>query len=110
MSGPTNTTGAAANQTSDTPPASLPACCIPSDGASFAERLYCKYNLAAPPGKQGLNYQGLPCPVWRELPRDIQERWEAVASAALGWSPATQAVSSPRLDPSGGFVPFRGRE
>jgi hypothetical protein len=92
------------------PPPALPACCIPSANASLAERLYCVYNRAAPDGRQGLNYQGLPCPVWLELPEGIRHRWEAVANAAPDWSPVTHAVSSPCVDSTGKLIPYRGRE
>lgn len=32
----------------------------------------------------GLNYQGLPCPKWADLPEAIRGHWCAVACSALG--------------------------
>jgi len=45
----------------------LPACCIPSDGASRAEILYCAYNEGGPAERAGLAWNGLPCPTWADL-------------------------------------------
>jgi hypothetical protein len=42
---------------------------------SDAKRLYGVYTQAS----GGLNWQGLPCPVWEELPANIQSYWQAVA-------------------------------
>ena len=58
----------------------LPACCRPSPGASLGEHLYCAYNAGGE--RPGLNYQGLPCPLWADLPEDIRWKWTATAVAA----------------------------
>lgn len=55
----------------------LPACCFATSEDSLAKNLYAVYNRAGV--RQGLNYQGLPCPTWENLPPDIRTKWEAVA-------------------------------
>ena len=57
----------------------LPACCFPSQNAEPAERAYCAYLRST----GGLNYQGLPCPVWADLPEKICQAWRAAASELL---------------------------
>lgn len=42
-----------------------------------ARRMYGAYTLSS----GGLNYQGLPCPKWEDLPPKIQEHWEAASRA-----------------------------
>jgi hypothetical protein len=61
---------------------SKPECTIPSPGASPGEALYCAYNMGGDPATAGLNYQGLHCPVWGDLPLNVQEKWQAVAELA----------------------------
>lgn len=58
----------------------LPECCHAPDDAEFAHRLYAAYNRGGE--RRGLNYQGLPCPVWAALPEDVREKWRAVAAVA----------------------------
>lgn len=60
----------------------IPSCCTPTKDATLAERLYCAYNRAGDPKTAGLNYQGLPCPTWPELPENIRAKWNAVSEAA----------------------------
>lgn len=60
-----------------------PSCCYPSDDASLAETAYCAYNAGGPSDRAGLNYQGIPCPVWGELPPVVREKWECAVSGAL---------------------------
>jgi hypothetical protein len=58
-----------------------PACCYPSDAAGLPEVGYAAYNCGGPTETAGLNYQGLPCPTWPELPGVVVEKWEAAAAA-----------------------------
>lgn len=60
-----------------------PLCLTPTEHASLAERLYCAYNAGGDPSTAGLNFRGEPCPVWADLPGNVREKWEAVASLAL---------------------------
>jgi uncharacterized protein YodC (DUF2158 family) len=60
----------------------LPACCIPTDDASPAERAYCAYNAAGDPATAGLNFRGEPCPTWAELPANVRTKWEDATAAA----------------------------
>ena len=57
-----------------------PPCCRASANDPIQKRLYAAYNSAGE--RKGVNYQGLPCPTWEQLPADIQEKWLAVAEAA----------------------------
>lgn len=63
--------------------AMLPDCCKASEGSSFAHKLYALYNLAGE--RKGVNYMGVPCPEWHDLPADVKKKWRAVAfmTAAL---------------------------
>jgi len=56
-------------------------CCFPSERGSRAEELYCAYNRAGL--RKGLNYQGEPCPLWSELPFDVQWKWRAATTITL---------------------------
>jgi hypothetical protein len=56
----------------------LPDCCYASPTDPVAKAFYAAYNAAGE--RKGLNYQGLPCPTWEELPPDIRVKWEAVAA------------------------------
>lgn len=60
----------------------MPDCCYAPDDAEPAWKLYAAYNAAGDPEKAGLNYQGLPCPTWDQLPEAIRVKWRAVASAS----------------------------
>lgn len=60
---------------------SFPLCCIPTDGASIAEILYCTYNRGGDHRTAGLNFAGDPCPIWAELPANVRAKWVAVAMA-----------------------------
>ena len=57
----------------------LPACCVPSPGASPAEVLYCAYNAAGDPATAGRSWDGHACPTWDALPPNVRAKWEAVA-------------------------------
>lgn len=61
----------------------MPPCCIPSAMATTAEILYCRYNAAGAPETAGLNYAGVPCPVWLDLPANVRAKWEAVAALVV---------------------------
>lgn len=61
----------------------LPECCYAPDDSSLAQRLYAAYNRGGPADKAGLNYQGLPCPRWADLPESVKAKWEASAAEAL---------------------------
>lgn len=56
----------------------LPDCCYAAAGASAAEQMYAAYNAAG--DRKGLNFQGQPCPPWKDLPEDVKKKWEAVAN------------------------------
>lgn len=51
---------------------------------AYAKMLYEAYIT----NSGGRNYQGLPCPMWIDLPDAIRSHWCAVAEAA-GWSDVT---------------------
>lgn len=55
----------------------LPACCYAELDDPPAKRLYAAYNAAGE--RPGLNFQDDPCPLWEDLPRDVQRKWEGVA-------------------------------
>lgn len=57
----------------------LPECCQYLSTDPLPKKLYAKYNAGGPEGKQGLNFQGAPCPKWEDLPDSVREKWEAVA-------------------------------
>lgn len=59
----------------------MPNCCFWDPANGHGARLYAAYN-AAGPSPQGLNYQGKPCPEWRDLPQAIRDKWDAVAAEA----------------------------
>lgn len=69
----------------------LPDCCIPREGASAAEILYCAYQRGGPPERAGLAWHGQPCPTWAELlgeaflgdlgKQGVIAKWEAVVTA-----------------------------
>lgn len=65
----------------------LPECCSPSEGASLAEQMYCTYNRGGDPATAGLNYQGMPCPLWADLLPNIRAKWEAVAETVQAVAP-----------------------
>lgn len=54
-------------------------CLIPAENASLAERLYCAYNSGGDPETAGRNFQGMPCPLWGDLPENVRVKWTAVA-------------------------------
>lgn len=62
----------------------LPACCLDVEDAEWAARLYAAYNRAGDPATAGLNYRGDPCPLWEELPPNVQAKWRAVAAFPRG--------------------------
>lgn len=82
----------------------LPACCIPTEGATLAERLYCAYNAGGDPLTAGLNYQGRPCPVWAELPANVCAKWGVTAAEAIGVAGRLLAGEAP-VGSTGG-LPF----
>jgi hypothetical protein len=55
----------------------LPECCLFVESDPLAKKLYAAYNAAGE--RKGLNYQGLPCPVWEDLTPDVRTKWGAVA-------------------------------
>ena len=57
----------------------MPPCCYALESEPLAKRLYAAYNRGGPENTRGLNYQGLPCPTWEELPAAVREKWENVA-------------------------------
>lgn len=67
----------------------LPACCTPSEGALLPERFYCANLAGGDPATAGLNYQGLPCPMWGDVPENIRAKWRATAEAASRHAVAT---------------------
>ena len=57
-----------------------PACCYPGEEIpTRAEQLYCANLRGGDPSTAGKNYQGLPCPMWADLPANIRAKWEATA-------------------------------
>ena len=60
----------------------LPDCCKAWPTDPLGKRLYAAYNSAG--DRKGLNYQGLPCPVWEDLTPEIRLKWESVATFAEG--------------------------
>jgi hypothetical protein len=88
---------------------SLPACCTPTPEADLAERLYCAYNRGGDPTTAGLNFQGNPCPLWKDLPQNIRDKWEAVV-AEIASAPFTETALTARLyctcDPEGDRLDF----
>lgn len=65
------------------PESNLPDCCTPSSDASLEERAYCAYLTET----GGRNYQGLPCPMWSDLPELIRLAWRsAVGVAVSAWA------------------------
>lgn len=65
-----------------------PACCYAEADAPLEKQLYAAYNRAGVLSQAGLNYAGKPCPVWEELPVNVQMKWRAVAGFLLGQGPA----------------------
>jgi hypothetical protein len=61
----------------------IPPCCFAAPGASLAARLYAAYNRGGNPETAGLNYQGLPCPQWQDLPENVRAKWESVAAEVI---------------------------
>lgn len=55
----------------------LPPCCYAPIAAELAHRLYAAYNRGG--DRPGLNYRNEPCPLWGDLPEDVQAKWRAVA-------------------------------
>lgn len=58
----------------------IPPCCFADPDAGLAGELYATYNRGGDPETAGLNYQGRPCPQWRDLPPNVQAKWIAVAN------------------------------
>ena len=54
----------------------------PKVAETVAAQLYAAYNLGGAPETAGLNYAGLPCPAWSDLPANVRAKWIAVAVAA----------------------------
>lgn len=63
--------------TTDADLGGLPACCYALASEPLPKRLYAAYNRSG--AKKGLNYQGLPCPLWEDLPEDVQAKWSGAA-------------------------------
>lgn len=59
---------------------SLPACCYIDSAENYPALLYAAYNRGGNPDTAGLNYAGAPCPTWDDLPKNVQAKWNAVAS------------------------------
>lgn len=80
----------------------LPDCCTPSADAGLAEQLYCAYNRGGDPKTAGRNYQGDPCPVWLDLPRNVRAKWEAVARWTVPTGEDLRKLLDLRLEPQDG--------
>lgn len=75
-------------------PGHQPACCVPSERAALAERLYCAYQQGGPPERAGLAWNGEPCPTWADLEAQaaagkvgaqaVLAKWKAVATHIMG--------------------------
>lgn len=80
----------------------LPDCCIPRDGASAAEILYCAYQRGGAPDRAGLSWDGRECPTWAEIlgeafagdigKQGVVAKWNAVVHAV------TEILKSPPAD------------
>lgn len=62
------------------PKPTAPDCCRAGPDAEPAEILYAAYNDAGV--RRGVNFAGDPCPLWKDLPPDVQTKWRAVVARA----------------------------
>lgn len=61
----------------------FPDCCYPSDGADYAEIMYCAYNLNGTKETAGKSFDGRDCPVWTEQTENVKAKWAAAARRVL---------------------------